>query len=534
MKRKADGEPELDLREAPLYDEDAAGPDVRTEEDILQLLEQAPAVEALDLFGLKKQVLAFERKLTRNQEMRVKFPDQPDKFVDSEVELHDEIKKMHVVAASPELFADLVELNATQSITGLLAHENTDIAGDALELLQELTEPDAVANLQDSAVLVDALLANNVVELLVENLKRLDEGNESDAKAVHNSLNIIENMIEVKPEVTSIVCQKTPLMKWLIGRLRVREFDQNKLYASEILAILLQQSKENRETFSDPEKLDHLLRLVAVYKKRTPGSSEEEEVMENLFDCVAAALLHPPVQATFIECEGIELMLLITKEQPAARRCTLKVLDFALQRCGGACERFVDALGLKTIFSAYMQKGSYARVKKKRSDEEGDAEEEHIVSSIASLFIHLKGQRMERLLGKFEESDFEKIDRTMDLFDKFYRRVQECESEFLKDHGRELSEEDKEYLYLEKLEHGQFTLQNIALVIAHVIKADMSGARDRILIHLKQHDRSPVIIKGIIQELVENFGDAVSVDERERQLEMLRELANVLAAVSSQ
>ena len=41
---------------------------------------------------LKKLVLNFEKKATKNQELRIKFPDEPVKFLNSEVELHDTIQ----------------------------------------------------------------------------------------------------------------------------------------------------------------------------------------------------------------------------------------------------------------------------------------------------------------------------------------------------------------------------------------------------------------------------------------------------------
>lgn len=45
--------------------------------------------------------------------------------MDSEVELNDILQEMHIVATQPELYPILVELNAVQSILGLLSHENT-------------------------------------------------------------------------------------------------------------------------------------------------------------------------------------------------------------------------------------------------------------------------------------------------------------------------------------------------------------------------------------------------------------------------
>lgn len=54
----------------------------KEKQDILKYVEtEAPEVEALDEATLKRMVLLFEKRALRNQEMRVKFPDQPEKYV---------------------------------------------------------------------------------------------------------------------------------------------------------------------------------------------------------------------------------------------------------------------------------------------------------------------------------------------------------------------------------------------------------------------------------------------------------------------
>ena len=40
--------------------------------------------------------------------MRTRYPDQPEKFMQSEVDLDDEVKKLLVMAGSPELYPVLV------------------------------------------------------------------------------------------------------------------------------------------------------------------------------------------------------------------------------------------------------------------------------------------------------------------------------------------------------------------------------------------------------------------------------------------
>ena len=70
------------------------------------------------LFSLKSLLVNFEKKITKNQKLRVKYPNDPDKFMASEVELHEEIQELHTVAASPELYSIIVDTKAVNSILG--------------------------------------------------------------------------------------------------------------------------------------------------------------------------------------------------------------------------------------------------------------------------------------------------------------------------------------------------------------------------------------------------------------------------------
>lgn len=46
--------------------------------------------------------------------------------------------------------------------------------------------------------------------------------------------------LQVEPSLAESLAEKTRLLKWLLGRLKPKEFDANKQYASEVLAILVQ------------------------------------------------------------------------------------------------------------------------------------------------------------------------------------------------------------------------------------------------------------------------------------------------------
>ncbi|KAK4267006.1 hypothetical protein QN277_023854 [Acacia crassicarpa] len=125
---------------------------------LLEVVEKSQNfIKVLDLKALKKLVLAFEAHLKDNIEARLQYPNQPDRFTDSEIELHEELQKLKVFTGAPELYLDLVNLNAAPSIVDLLNHDNTDTAIDIVQLLQDLTNEDVLEDNDEPArVLVDS------------------------------------------------------------------------------------------------------------------------------------------------------------------------------------------------------------------------------------------------------------------------------------------------------------------------------------------------------------------------------------------
>lgn len=469
---------------------------------LLEALEksQQNAIETLDLKTLKKLALSLERRLNANTAARLKYPDNPEKFADSELELHDELQKLKILAGAPELYPDLVSLGTVNSITGLLSHDNTDIAIDAVTLLQDLTDADVVEDNDESAqVLVDALVENNAVELLVQNLARLSDSDPDESAAIYNTLSTVENLIEVKPSVSELVCEKTKLLKWLQARIKIREFDSNKQYASEILAILLQNSVANQKRFGQMNGVDTLLQAVAMYKSRDPKTGDEEEMVENLFDCLCCVLMPLENKERFVKAEGVELMIIIMNQKKLCYGSAIRALDFAMTNYPPACERFIDVMGLKTAFPAFMGKVPLSKKNKKKSSKE--ELEERLISLIASLFGGiLRGSRRERLLSKFVESECEKIDRLMELYMRYSDRVK-AEMERLNQLELDDLEIDEDEKYNRKLDSGLYTLQMIAVILGHLWTSEHHRMRARIELLLKQQKLTKNDVKNILQVL---------------------------------
>lgn len=145
-------------------------------------------VETLDENALKRLITQFERKLYKNQELRIKFSEEPTKFLNSEMELFDALQEMHVLSTQSELYQTLVDGKVVTHLLGLLAHENIDISIAVTELLHELTDLDNADELDQVSVLLQALIDGQVVVQLVASMQRFNESVKEESDAVHHSL----------------------------------------------------------------------------------------------------------------------------------------------------------------------------------------------------------------------------------------------------------------------------------------------------------------------------------------------------------
>ena len=107
-------------------------------------------------------------------------------------------------------------------------------------------------------------LNNSILDLLVANLGRLDESEDSDSRGVYNILGVFENLLSFIPPLADQIISETTLLPWLLKRVDKKEFDSNKQYASQILAILLQQSRENVLKLGELDGMEVILKSLSV------------------------------------------------------------------------------------------------------------------------------------------------------------------------------------------------------------------------------------------------------------------------------
>eukprot|EP00058_Branchiostoma_floridae_P000054 XP_002585542.1 hypothetical protein BRAFLDRAFT_63044 [Branchiostoma floridae] len=486
---------------------------------ILEKLEQEDDMETLDEAALKRMILTFEKRVYRNQEMRIKYPDNPERFMESELELHDTIQELHVIATAPELYHHLVELNAVQSL---------------LDLLQELTDVDTLNESEEGAdALIEALLDAQVFGMLVTNLDRLDESVKEEADGVHNTLGVIENILEFKADRAHDAAQQG-LMPYLLKRIKAKmPFDANKLYCSEMLAIILQNSEgKNQRTAGRVGRNRHAATTTSskTFKRHNPANSEELEMMENLFDCLCSALMLPANRDRFLKGEGLQLMNLMLREKKMSRNSALKVLDHALTGPEGVdnCTKFIDILGLRTIFPLFM-KTPKPNKKIGRMKEE---HEEHVVSIIASLLKNVKSNQRQRLLNKFTEADHAKVDRLMELHFKYLDKVGAVDAQIerekvaLRRQGEDVDEPMEEEFYLRRLNTGLFTLQLLDYIMLEICSTGPASIKPRVMQILNLRGGSIKAIRNIIREYAANVGDAKSTETKEAEQQRLLSLVD--------
>lgn len=487
-----------------------------TGEELLEEAEEAAGdlnLQIVDSKVLKKLVSTLERKFNQNVEQRIKYASEPQKFLESEIELDEAVRAMTAVATSPELYPDLVTTGAVATLISLLHHENGDIAAAAIELLSELTDADAVEDSEaEAAVLVTALLEGGLLEALVQRLQSLNESIAEEAAAVYNALSLIENAVELQPDTAAVAAAHPGLFEWMLKRLRPKTAaDGNKQYTAEVLAVILQSGGEAaRKKFVQVNGVELMLRAVAPYKARDPETAEEEEFVENAFDVLCAVLMEPGAKKAFVEADGAELMALILKARTAARAGALKCLDFATTRCPPACDQLVDFGGLGTVFALFMGK-----LKPKKSQNGGrknrDAsvvaeEEERCMSLVCNLLSDVTSEtRRARVAAKFAENEFEKCDRLMEIYSLYEQRVKEGEAEIAARYQQDGQEDDEEEIdqdevLMARLDAGLFTLQQAAIVAAELWAVGDVGVRKRLLSLLHQRGRTLSSLRNVLVE----------------------------------
>ena len=502
----------------------------RNTNDVLDYIDEQDSQDAgpekVDTAWLRRTALSFERKISKNQELRTRYEDEPTKFMASEEDLDAEIKGLSILTDHPRLYTDFAKHGCVNSLVSLLAHENVDIAVHAIEILGELVDDDIGADQAQMDAVVDAMLDADIVDLVFQNLERLDESNESDRSGVYHCLELLEDLASQKTALDRIIWSPKSV-QWLLDRIKKRESptSQNKMQASNLLEIFVQDSDQAKSTAIDMDAVDTLLQLLSTYRKRDPGKETDEEACaENLFNALNCLVETSSGKAKFVEAEGVELCLIMLKEGKFSKHRALMTLDYVTNGNDSAfvCERIVDAAGLKPLFSFF-------------SKHSGKQALEHILGIFSSLLKNLPGDSPHRIrtLAKFVEKSFARIAKLVKIRREYADKLAPIDEKYRSD-LKNVSSEDRDALEYQnlsdRLQAGLFSLQTVDLILAWLVVED-DGARQRVIASLEERDESLAGIKSTLRERLDGLHEGLqdAEDETDRaDAEMLQTLMELI------
>uniref|UniRef100_A0A0A9XTQ2 Beta-catenin-like protein 1 n=1 Tax=Lygus hesperus TaxID=30085 RepID=A0A0A9XTQ2_LYGHE len=214
----------------------------------------------------------------KNLELRVKYPDEPLKFMDSEIELDESIKALEILSTEPQFLTRLLDHDIVPALTELLVHENLDIAMETVHLVSELVDSDTLVDAGGESVeneeveaakgFVESLYTNGFFSTLLTLLPRMEENaDESYGKCVYDALSIFENLFDADPKHAGRILEaRVQIVEFLLQRilyntdstksialhnpppntceLDTATFPVNRHYASELLFTICQYGGE--------------------------------------------------------------------------------------------------------------------------------------------------------------------------------------------------------------------------------------------------------------------------------------------------
>ncbi|CDW73679.1 beta-catenin-like protein 1-like [Stylonychia lemnae] len=435
----------------------------------------------LEKNSIKKMIAKLRQALNENLEKRIQNQNEPEGFLESEADLHASLKEVQVISAFPQYISEFIENEGIQLLIEILDHQNPDINTESMTLLVELTDEEILTSNPDFNKIVEILIQNEVWNFLVRVLQKLDDNESEERPQIFKCLSLIENILDQMPsEAANKLMHIDPLIDWFIVFLTEGDRkSENYLQIAELLFSIVSFShNEYKSKFNITlQGLERLLRVVNRYRKDFKIESEEElEAIANIFDTISALLLVQENLDTFRKIEAFELLTSLSKKQKLLRRHIIKVFDFALGIAPALdnkknCRYFVDHQGLSIIFAFFMLKQEIKEKKKKKNQnqdtifvrvtaDEIQQDETRILNIIISLILNTIPDEQEsgkviheRVLFKFIENDYEKLQRLFELHLKYFSLIEEFDlSQFQQKEEIDYLVEDYQFNILEQVD----------------------------------------------------------------------------------
>ena len=409
----------------------------KTNEDVERILKQSEEIDSqFDEKTLSELLKSIRKKYDSDIMLRNKYKNDSMKYCTIEEELHEDLVVLQRLAAYPNLLSSFISNSGIEIIILILTHPNIDIISAMLSLIVEITESDFLNDIEDAKSFIELLISNSIFDRIAETLYKISPNDEDASQYYSDILGIFENFVDVYEKSADLI-GGTKAIEWMLQMIRsssnvnsadIAEGDVC-LFCSEVLAMLVQFSDENKKRFAKMEGVPILVNVIVNIKENTNRKiliGNQEEFANNIVDCICSALLYEENKKMFAMADGVNIMIDFMRENNTFRHLGIKVLNFAIQNSKENAIQFVESNGLCVLFPYFMSKGM-----KKIKKEIATKGEESSIEIIVNLLRYVNGVNYDRVLFKFKENKNEKIKQLIEVYYIRYKDTDEYLTQIL-------------------------------------------------------------------------------------------------------
>ena len=409
----------------------------KTNEDVERILKQSEEIDSqFDEKTLSELLKSIRKKYDSDIMLRNKYKNDSMKYCTIEEELHEDLVVLQRLAAYPNLLSSFISNSGIEIIILILTHPNIDIISAMLSLIVEITESDFLNDIEDAKSFIELLISNSIFDRIAETLYKISPNDEDASQYYSDILGIFENFVDVYEKSADLI-GGTKAIEWMLQMIRsssnvdsadIAEGDVC-LFCSEVLAMLVQFSDENKKRFAKMEGVPILVNVIVNIKENTNRKiliGNQEEFANNIVDCICSALLYEENKKMFAIADGVNIMIDFMRENNTFRHLGIKVLNFAIQNSKENAIQFVESNGLCVLFPYFMSKGM-----KKIKKEIATKGEESSIEIIVNLLRYVNGVNYDRVIFKFKENKNEKIKQLIEVYYIRYKDTDEYLTQIL-------------------------------------------------------------------------------------------------------
>lgn len=409
----------------------------KTNEDVERILKQSEEIDSqFDEKTLSELLKSIRKKYDSDIMLRNKYKNDSMKYCTIEEELHEDLVVLQRLAAYPNLLSSFISNSGIEIIILILTHPNIDIISAMLSLIVEITESDFLNDIEDAKSFIELLISNSIFDRIAETLYKISPNDEDASQYYSDILGIFENFVDVYEKSADLI-GGTKAIEWMLQMIRsssnvnsadIAEGDVC-LFCSEVLAMLVQFSDENKKRFAKMEGVPILVNVIVNIKENTNRKiliGNQEEFANNIVDCICSALLYEENKKMFAIADGVNIMIDFMRENNTFRHLGIKVINFAIQNSKENAIQFVESNGLCVLFPYFMSKGM-----KKIKKEIATKGEESSIEIIVNLLRYVNGVNYDRVIFKFKENKNEKIKQLIEVYYIRYKDTDEYLTQIL-------------------------------------------------------------------------------------------------------